>query len=104
MGSYLAQALDHRITKTKALALSLGWIKRKFGAVVSDGDVDAAVAKIDAATDKLVPVIADLLNDAIPGTAFEDTRKVIATQIATAVLNQVDTAVSAAGAFVKANN
>lgn len=105
MSSYLDQMLERRITVRQFLAKSAGWLARKSG--LSDDDVDQAVKRADKATDEAAKAIAQtaaaLLTKSFPVLPAA-TIAVIAERVANNAMDEIDTAIAAVGAFVKANN
>lgn len=103
--SYLSDLKNGVLTPWGFLKKSAGWLARQSG--LSDADVDALEAQADQALDVAEAAIEAAVGQAL-AQAFpiipEKTRAVLAHQAARTAAESVNTAISAAGAFVKANN
>lgn len=105
--SYLSELKAGKLTALSFFTKSAGWLAAQAGVVLDDAGVDALVKKADEATDKAVPQLQAVLLELIvksfpvlPVAAAE----VIAARVSVMALEQVDTAISAAGAVIKKNN
>lgn len=105
MSSYLDNWVEGRFTPLQFFKKSAGWFARKAGA--DDATVDALVARADKATDDAVGAVETAITGAIlaafpalPAAAVA----VVAHRVAVMAMEQVDVAISAAGAVIKDAN
>lgn len=101
--SYFSQLKRGQISIKEALAKSGQWLAQRAGRVLTDEDVDAIVKRADEVTDTLEPVLAGLIVAAFPALP-PGTVAVIAARAAEAALDNIDTAISAAGAMIREQN
>lgn len=103
--SYLSDLKAGKLDPIGFFKRSAGWLARQAGA--DDETVDRVIADVDKKTDALVDGVEGAISallassfPALPGAA----RAVIAHRVAVLAMEQVDVAISAAGAVIKANN
>jgi len=101
--SYLSEYRRGHITLRQALSKSAAWVARQSGRVMSDDDITVIERHADEFTDTVEPALVALITAAFPQFP-PGTVSVLAARAAQAALESVDTAVSAAGAFVKEHN
>ncbi|MFN3522291.1 MAG: hypothetical protein ACK4YQ_08570 [Phenylobacterium sp.] len=105
MSSYLSRLKSGEFTALEFLKRSAGWLARQAGA--TDETIDELVFKADRATDEAVIVVEGAILavlakgfPALPAAAAA----VVAHRVAVIAMEQVDTAISAAGAVIKDAN
>lgn len=103
--SYLSDWKNGKLTPLGFFKKSAGWFARQAGA--DDATIDRVVAETDKATDDAVPQVEMAIRTviltafpALPPAAVD----VVAHRVAVMAMEQVDVAISAAGAVIKANN
>lgn len=105
--SYLSDLKSGKISALKFFTKSAGWLARQAGVDLSDAGVDDLVRQADEATDKAVPqleaVLLELITKSFPVLPVA-AAQVIASRVSVMALEQVDTAISAAGAVIKKAN
>ncbi len=103
--SYISDLKNGKLTPLGFFKKSAGWFAREAGA--DDATIDALVAKADKATDEAVIIVEAALSTvlattfpALPAAA----REVVSHRVAVMAMEQVDVAISAAGAVIKEHN
>ena len=103
--SYLSDLKSGKLSPLGFFKKSAGWLAREAGA--DDDMVDRVIAEADKATDEAVAAVEAALATVL-ATAFPvlpaAARDVISHRVAVMAMEQVDVAISAAGAVIKANN
>ena len=105
MSSYLSQLKSGALSPLGFFKKSAGWFARQAGA--DDATIDALVEKADKATDDAVAIVEGAIVAAI-SAAFPalpaSAAVVVAHRVAVMAMEQVDVAISAAGAVIKDAN